>query len=291
MRRGAIGSGSYSPGGSQDSEGHLSMSLILWILVLIALSGALRWFAGPLIQGRALKSLLLPGVCALGVLRLGAGLLARAPVKAVAPPWRHGELIEHGRSPFQLVGAGIISGLPFLGALVLIVWLHGALDPSFCLSSELPRLAANETALETLSRFGGEVFGCWRSLLERAERSDWRAGLFLYGALALLTFAAPTLAHLQVLLALGVLLLVPVAAIDWLGLEPGFLSRAWFIERRHLPQVEGIVCLLVGLMLLATAALGSLRVLLAFRGARGAGSQSRSQGKKSGARSRQPVAA
>lgn len=238
------------------------MSFVLWCLFLTVLLFGVRSILTPFHRAPFLKLALLPGVACLTVTRVLTGLAVRAPLKKLNPPWRPGEPVEQERSPLQLIGVGLLSVVPFAVGIGLVVYLQSLLDPTFRVAEELPRLEMSSSAGAALAQASADVAQNLKGLVQHVIDGKGRAALFLYLAISILVYTAPPFRKFCVITACLGSLLIPVLAVDWLGLQPGFLSRAWFIERSYGPAVYQIVAMLFSLILLTLSLVAVARVAL-----------------------------
>ncbi len=228
------------------------MSFMLWIFCLTVLFFGLRLAVRPLHRMPFFKMLLLPGVLFATLTKLLAGAASRSKLKAVHAPWRSGEPVVHERSPIPIFGPAVKAILPFLAALTLVIYLQSALEPSFRGVEQLPALEASSNAAAALRQAASDVVQSARTFVSSIGSGDWLAVLFVYLAGSIFVYAAPNLREFGILALAAALSIFPVVAIDWLGLEPGFLSRAWFIKRSYGPAAFQIVAMLFSLALLTT---------------------------------------
>jgi hypothetical protein len=245
------------------------MSLVLWslafTLTLLALRGTMRRLA-PL---PAVKTVLLPGMLVGMASRALACALARAPVKAVHPPWSPGEPIEHDAPLVPLFGHLALGLLPLAAGSAAIIALRQLLEPSLTVGHALPAMEPGPGALAAcVEGAAGMVKGAAAAAADPALRS-WHAAAFLYLAVSILVYAAPRLsewAHVAASIAGAALFL---AALDFLGLRAGWLSRGWYIRKYYGPVAAEGLALLLALSLLTLAAsalaLGLARPLLSSR--------------------------
>lgn len=230
------------------------MSFMLWILSLTVLLFALRMTVRPLQRTPIFKLLFLPGVLFSTLVRLIVGALTCSKVKVVNPPWRPGEPVLHERSALPILGPGARAIVPFVAAISFVVYLQTILEPTYQGVEQLPALEANWSAAAALGQAGREVVQGAGAFVDHARIGNWKALLLVYLAGAILVYAAPNYREFGILVATVGLLTLPVVAVDWLGLEPGFLSRAWFIQRSWGPVASRMVALLLSLALLTTLA-------------------------------------
>jgi hypothetical protein len=240
------------------------MSFILWVFFISVVLLAIRVAAAPIHGGRTLKTIFLPGVLVAIVLKSLACLLARAPLKAVNLPWRPGEPVVHESSPIHFLGPATLAALPVLASVGLVLFLRAALHPGFLGLHALPAIEANGSALDVWWGTSMGVLANAPLLLDQLRQGGWMVFLFLYLAVGVLTYASPAVGEWKVLAVLLGLIALPVAAIDWLGIRPGFLSRAWFIRRSFGPAVFEGLAVLMSCAWMALVAAGGARAASAF---------------------------
>jgi hypothetical protein len=246
------------------------MSLVLWsfafTLTLLALRGIVRKIT-PL---PAVKIVLLPGMLIAMVARALACVLARAPVKAVHPPWSPGEPIEHEAPTVPLFGRLVLGLLPLIAGSASVVACRQLLEPELTVGYALPAMEAGPGALSTYVEGAAGMVKEAAAAASNPVLQSWRTAVFLYLAASILIYAAPRLSewgHVAAAIAGAAVLL---AGLDFLGLRAGWLSRGWYIQKYYGPIAsEGLALLLtIALLTLAASALavGSTRPFLASRG-------------------------
>jgi hypothetical protein len=239
------------------------MSLVLWCLALTIALLALRAAARGITQIPVVKVVFLPGVLLALASKLLACLLGGAPLRELHLPWKAGEPLEHEPPRVPILGRLLLGVLPFAAAVTAIIALREILAPSLVFAeTELPRLAAGPEAPQAVLDGIRAVAQGAGALVVDPTVHEVRVALFLYLALAFLVFTAPGLEDwipLAIILAVAALFM---AALDFLGVHAGFLSRGWWIRRIYGPMVFESLALLLALAVLALLTFAGLRLAI-----------------------------
>jgi hypothetical protein len=233
------------------------MSLVLWSLAFTLTLLALRGVVRKVTPLPAMKVIFLPGTLLAMASRGLACIIARAPIKAVHPPWSPGEPVEHEPPGVPLLGRLTLGLLPLVLGAGSIIALRKVLEPELTLGYALPAVEPGVGALGTWLEGAAEMVKGGAEAATNPDFQSWRAALFVYLAVSILVHTAPRLAEWgHVAAAIGGTA-VFLALLDFLGLRAGWLSRGWYIRKYYGPvAAEGLVLLLtLALLTLASSAL------------------------------------
>jgi hypothetical protein len=240
------------------------MSLILWVLFLTIVLVVVRLAVAPIYCGCTMKTLFFPGVLVAIASKTLACFLTKSKLKSVNFPWRPGEPVIHEPSPVKMVGIAVTSCATVVTGVWLVLYLRGLLHPAFCGLNALPAIEADGTTIGTWWDTSMGVLSNVPSLFDQLRQSGWSVFLFLYLAISIQTYTAPSPREWKVIAIVLVLLALPIAGIDWLGLQAGFFSRGWFIRRSYGPMVFEALAVLVSCAWITLVIAGSARFVYAF---------------------------
>ena len=258
------------------------MSLVLWVLFLACVLLALRLAAGHQRLSRPLKLLLFPGVFLAAGAKSLACWCARAPVQSMNLPWRAGEPVVHEPSPVPIFGAMLTAVVPVLTGLISVLSLRLFLDPGFQVPDDLPDVRLEAGAIWTFLTTSYEILRNAAFFPPEAFANPWKIVLFFYTSASVLIYTAPSARDWRTVVLTVAACAIPVALIDWLGLKPGFFSRASFLQKWYAPAVFEGLSVLIGTSWLVLQAVGLLRAGAALL--RAAVFPAKSDAKEKGAR-------
>jgi len=235
------------------------MSFLLWILAISAVLLLLRLNVGPLPRRRAFKALFLPGVLVAIVGKLLACALSGSKLQEVNFPWREGDPAKPEESKVPIWGSLCQALVPVLTGAAAVLIAREILVPELIGRIELPDLETHPSAIAVFLDTCRQILGDLTAMANAGELWRWQMALFGYLSFSILAFTSPTWKECDRIKGHFFAAVLSVAAVGWLGLKVGFLSRGWYIRYKWSEPV------FEGLGLILTAALAALLATLAVR--------------------------
>lgn len=228
-------------------------NLLFWVGIQLLLLWLLAWVTLTYRNRRLFKLLFFPSVVLEGLLRILACALSATRVKQIS--------FFEDRRPFITEDR---SRIPYFGPMIfLLVWLVVLFTGFYLWATTEPLLNAHAVALphvdpDALSR--GLVHIDSRAYLRELSTlvastpwQFWQVWFFGYVIIGSFPFFALNFRQVQQGFLLIVIVAILTAAISYLGVRPGFLSRGWYIAHWVLPECFRVYSFFVTLLALCVA--------------------------------------
>lgn len=221
------------------------MSLVLWLFIYTLLLFALRAMVKSA-DAPWLKLILAPAVLLAIVVRALACAIGKAEVEAMNPPWRAGPPIRHKPPKIAFYGPLALAVLPLAACMAALLFAARELDWPLRVDVVLPDLEPGTRVVEALGETSVRILSAMEASVEHLPFGEPRFWIFFWLAAAIHLYLAPTaLEWRSQAFFLGVAALA-CAAIDWLGLSAGFLTRGWYLRTFYGdPAWDGLSLLIV----------------------------------------------
>jgi len=206
------------------------MSLVIWLLIYTGLRALIGLTATRFSAALLSKLVFFPGVLAAILVRAFTAGISQARIEELNPPWTPGPPVRYGGPKVPLVGAFFFGTLPPIAAALLP--LYAAMLFGFTPGFDVTLHAMSPDA-ESFSLFWKSAEEILYATIATTKTVDWydpRIWCIVYLSVAFEIYLAPPLIEwgpTAIMLA-GVACVL--GSVEWLGLEPAFLSRAWFIK-------------------------------------------------------------